>query len=96
MKIISFIVEPLLICRILEHINLWTGEQPQRPFATEYHDDIIEPVVCETFDYGCGRHHETDSTLHWWPCRTCARNVTLPEASDVCAKAVGFLVILMC
>ena len=27
MKIISFIAEPLLICRILEHIDLWQGGQ---------------------------------------------------------------------
>ena len=65
MKIISFIDEPLLIRRILEHLGLWQARIPKGLPPPEHHDDIVEAVVCEAFDDGWSRYDDnTGSTLH--------------------------------
>lgn len=64
MKIVSFISEPLLIRRILEHLNLCQERIPKGLQPPEHHGDIVEAVVCEALDDGWGRYDKPDSTLH--------------------------------
>ena len=52
MKIISFIDEPLLIHRILEHLCLWHESLPKGLPPPKEQEDIAEVVVCEAFDDG--------------------------------------------
>jgi hypothetical protein len=64
MKIISFIDEPMLICRILEHLKLWQERIPKGLPPPEEEGDNAEAVVCESFDDGWGRYDEMGNTLH--------------------------------
>ena len=64
MNDISFIDEPLLIHRILEHLCLWHESLPKGLPPPKEQEDIAEVVVCEAFDDGWDRHDETDNTLH--------------------------------
>lgn len=57
MKIVSFIDEPQLIRRILEHLDLWCGRVPKGlPPPSEQEEKFAEPIVSEAFDDGWGHH----------------------------------------
>lgn len=57
MKIVSFIDEPQLIRRILEHLDLWCGRVPKGlPPPSEQEEKFAEPIVSEGFDDGWGHH----------------------------------------
>lgn len=64
MKSIRFIDEPVLIRRILEHLDLWQERIPMGLRPPEHHNDMVDAVVCEAFDGGWGRYDKPDSTLH--------------------------------
>ena len=64
MKTISFIAEPLLIRRILEHLDLWHERIPKGLPPPEYQEDIAEAVVCEAFDDSWGQSDCPDGTPH--------------------------------
>lgn len=62
MKIISFIDEPLLIRRILEHLNLSQECIPKGLPPPE--EQIYETIICEELDDGWGRSDDSDVTWH--------------------------------
>jgi transposase len=64
MKIISFIDEPILIRRILEHLNLWPQRIPKGlPPPTEREKVFTETIICEEFDGGWCPSDDPDVAL---------------------------------
>jgi hypothetical protein len=62
MKIISLINDPVLIWRILVHLELWKphpAPDPRNPKAP-----APGPVVVEAFDDGWPTHQEPSITVH--------------------------------
>ena len=62
MRIISFITEGRVIRKILEHLNLWEGEERIRPPPSKPHSYPIH--IHEPFDDGWPGYEEPYTLMH--------------------------------